>query len=97
MNANEYLLVCLIEEAAEVQQAASKALRFGLNNHHPCRDSTNVEELQNEVFHFLAIIELLNAQEILAPLCGGKDEIIEKIENIYNYMQCSKIEGILEE
>ena len=32
MTRTEYLLICLMEEAAEVQQAASKALRFGLED-----------------------------------------------------------------
>lgn len=32
MNKKEYLLTCLIEECAEVQKEATKALRFGLND-----------------------------------------------------------------
>ncbi len=31
MNKTEYLLVCLAEECAEIQQAVDKALRFGLD------------------------------------------------------------------
>ena len=35
MNKQEYLLTCLSEECAEIQQAVSKALRFGLDNYNP--------------------------------------------------------------
>lgn len=35
MNTTEHLLVVLGEECAEVQQNIAKALRFGLDDHHP--------------------------------------------------------------
>ena len=46
MTNTEYLLTCLMEEAAEVQQIAAKCLRFGLDNHHLVRQ--NIEGLLRE-------------------------------------------------
>lgn len=51
----QYLLDKLQEEAAEVIQAISKIRRFGPHNHHPDRNTTNLEELVNELEDFQAI------------------------------------------
>lgn len=51
MTKREYLLVCLMEECAEVAQRASKALRFGLDEVQQGKDLSNeqliVEELRD--------------------------------------------------
>ena len=54
-----YLLDKLQEEAAEVIQAVSKIRRFGENNKHPDRTTTNKEELVTELEDFLAILAAL--------------------------------------
>jgi hypothetical protein len=53
------LLAKLQEEAAEVIQAVSKINRFGDNNHHPDRKTTNKQELILELEDFLAILATL--------------------------------------
>jgi len=66
----DYTLVLeeLAEEAAEVIQAKSKVIRFGLldtfnNTLNP--DQTNKEKLETEVGHFLAVVDVLVAKGIL--------------------------------
>lgn len=54
-----YLLDKLQEEAAEVIQSVSKIRRFGENNRHPERETTNKEELVNELEDLLAILAAL--------------------------------------
>lgn len=43
------ILICMMEEAAEVQQRAAKALRFGLDEVQPGQPLTNAERLAQEV------------------------------------------------
>lgn len=54
-----YLLDKLQEEAAEVIQSVSKIRRFGELNHHPDRQTTNKQDLVNELEDFLAILAAL--------------------------------------
>jgi hypothetical protein len=65
VNTVEHLLVCLMEECAEVQQAASKCLRFGLDDKYPERNSTNREDLLNELVDLDAIAEMLQAAKVV--------------------------------
>jgi serine/threonine protein phosphatase PrpC len=51
-------LVRLMEECAEVQKAAAKILRFGLNGYHPDDASFSNIEMLNEEWH-----DLLNAMD----------------------------------
>ena len=60
-----YLLDKLQEEAAEVIQAVSKIRRFGEQNKHPDRDTTNKQELVNELEDFLAILAALEYTKYL--------------------------------
>jgi len=58
----------LAEECAEIIQAKSKIIRFGLqdifnNTHDP--DQTNQEKLEAEIGHFLAVVDVLVATNVL--------------------------------
>ena len=55
----QWLLDKLQEESAEVIQAISKVRRFGEQNHHPERKTTNLEELITELEDWLAIVAAL--------------------------------------
>lgn len=59
----DYLTSKLQEEAAEVIQAVSKIRRFGPDNRHPDRTTTNKQELVGEVEDFLAILGVLEQLE----------------------------------
>jgi NTP pyrophosphatase (non-canonical NTP hydrolase) len=58
-NKIQYLTAKLQEEAAEVIQAVSKINRFGPQNSHPDRTTTNLQELVGELEDFLAIVAAL--------------------------------------
>jgi NTP pyrophosphatase (non-canonical NTP hydrolase) len=59
-------LYLLIEEMAEATKAATKILRFGLENHHPSSSKLNIDDLEKELGHILFAIELLrNSTDIL--------------------------------
>ena len=60
MDKREHLLTCLAEECAEVQQAISKALRFGLGDGYPGTDRTNEGDLLNELNDLFAVVEMLH-------------------------------------
>jgi len=58
----------LAEEAAEVIQAKSKVCRFGLQdtfNNSLDPDQTNQEKLEAEIGHFLAVVDVLVATNVL--------------------------------
>jgi len=84
-----YLLACLAEECAEVQQAVMKAIRFGLKDGYPGTGRTNRGDINIESHHILALIEMLRAENILPP----EDRIITetKTRRTDEYYQYSRI------
>lgn len=52
-------LVHLLEEMAEAGQAATKVLRFGLDNFHPETKETNVESLRKELTDVMVMVTIL--------------------------------------
>jgi len=75
------LLAKLQEEAAEVIQAVSKINRFGDNNHHPDRKTTNKQELILELEDFLAIIAALEHKAYL-NLQPNQQAILNKAKQL---------------
>jgi hypothetical protein len=65
MNRIEHLLVCVTEECAEIAQAADKALRFGLEDGSPERQSTNAEDIVKEYSDLVALIRMLFEEGVL--------------------------------
>lgn len=61
----EYLLVCLAEEAAEVQHRVMKALRFGIDEVQEGQSLTNLERIAEEVRDFNFISNSLLMQTYL--------------------------------
>lgn len=69
MNSNERLMVTAMEEAAEIQQDISKALRFGVNNHHPDKpEETNGFNIMKEFHQLRAVMDMLNMSGIISDI-----------------------------
>lgn len=95
MNKVDYLLVCLMEEAAEVQQLCAKSLRFGLEDVRPDTATRNVDELWKEINDMYAILDMLKEQHV--DLARDEIKINTKKQKVQHYMQYSKQAGKLDE
>jgi NTP pyrophosphatase (non-canonical NTP hydrolase) len=82
-NKIDYLTSKLQEEAAEVIQAVSKINRFGPDNHHPDRQTTNKQELVGEIEDFLAILAALEGHQYI-DLTLSRDNIVQKCRALLN-------------
>jgi len=93
MNKREYLLICLSEELAEVQQQIGKCLRFTTDHMHTDYNTTNFEELVLEMNDVYAITELLEACGLEI---GIDDERIDsKMARTLKYMEISADLGVI--
>lgn len=73
MNRLEELLIILSEECAEVQQAATKCIRFGMaSTHNGQIPESNQLRLEKEIGDFMAMVRLLTEEYNL-----NMDNIIE--------------------
>ncbi|OJG75617.1 hypothetical protein RV12_GL001420 [Enterococcus quebecensis] len=99
MKKNEYLALVAMEECAEIQQALSKAIRFGFDDHHPDRpEETNEEQMLIEFYQLIAMIEELHKQGIIGGFTPNKIDKVkqDKIEKVYKYMEYSKKNKLLD-
>ena len=76
MNNTEHLLTCLMEECAEIQKAAAKALRFGLDDHAPDSGSTNADDISTEIIDLLAVIEMLKEENIISVINSHESKML---------------------
>jgi hypothetical protein len=78
MNREQYLLLLLMEEAAEVSQVASKTVRFGLDSSNPVHpeEGDNEYKLNLEWNDMIAIMEVLEDEGIVT--CKLNREAIDK-------------------
>jgi hypothetical protein len=60
------LLVILMEEAAEITQRASKALRFGLDEVQPGQEFSNAQRLAHEIGDLEEVVHQLHQLDTLA-------------------------------
>jgi hypothetical protein len=95
MNIEQYLLIKLMEECAEVQQACSKALRFGLDNSCPVSGMTNRLHIEDEVTDMACVVAAMEAMSIL-PIATTEKQVTAKSLRIMEYMDISRGLGTLE-
>ncbi len=95
MDIHEHLLTCLMEEAAEVQQAAAKAIRFGLDDRYPGSDRTNRQDLAHELTDLLAVVDLCRQHGISLPEIGNQGDIADKQDRVNKMMDYAKDQGTL--
>lgn len=96
MTRTEHLLVCLAEEAAEIQQSVTKALRFGLNDTRPGHHGTNSKEITIEFYDLIAVGEMLQNEGII-PVGGLKDKCIaDKKVKVEKWLKYAEQQGTVE-
>jgi hypothetical protein len=86
VNEFDYLLTLLIEECAEVQQRATKALRFGLGEIQPGQPLDNEARLAAEVVDLLTILRMLRDRGVLVDVEPSAD----KAEKVRLFMAYSR-------
>ena len=95
MNKTEHLLTCLIEECSEIQHAAAKALRFGLDDHAPDGPViTNQDCIATECADLLAVIEMLEDEGII-PRLRTPESMHKKKDKVEEYMRYAIARGTM--
>lgn len=69
-------LVILQEECAEVIQAASKCIRFGLDDSHG--GTPNSKRLENEIGDLLALVDVLHSLDLISYNNIDKQVVVKK-------------------
>src|ERR1043165_261614 len=87
------LLVNLMEEASEIVQAACKLLRFGKDNFHPGRSTTNSQDLAMEIGDLLAVYNKVKQNTNLIEFMWVEHGVARKFERMKKYMQHQPPEG----
>lgn len=84
--ADRELLIILVEECAEVQQRATKALRFGMTERQVGTELGNDERLALEVGDIMEVVERLIARGILSEARIAEGQAHKK-KQLAKYMQ----------
>jgi len=90
---NDEVMDILQEECAEVIQAVSKILRFGIDNAKLNTGQTNREHLEEELGDMLAMIDILMANNIIS---WGNLHIAKraKIEKLKKWSKIQNLDNI---
>lgn len=88
MKLDNYLLITLMEECAEVTQVASKCLRFGTDSEY--NGKTNLERLGEELTDMLAVLDIMKSRSNLQidvenDLILNEEAINDKKERVLRY------------
>ena len=101
MTKKEYLLTVAMEECAEIQQAISKALRFGMGNYNPNDPdkTTNEENILTEYYQLRGVFSMLFDNKILNGIdeASRRSIMTDKIQKVKRYMgfsqECGSLTG----
>lgn len=98
MTKDEYLLTTLIEECAEVQQAATKILRFGTTSRNPKipYSVNNLEHLHNELHDLKVVLSMLNTSDALRVFYSDDKLAVRKNKKL-QYLEVSKDMGRIQD
>jgi len=88
MTREELLLTQLAEECCEVGKLVSKSLRFGLDDAHSKRTTTNRERLMAEVVDVIAVAKCLVEE-------GTFEELFEEVSDEKIKLKINKVERYL--
>ena len=92
----DHLLVILMEECADVQQAVSKTLRFGPYDGYPGTTRRNITDLGIELAQIQAVVEMLVAEGVLTEQMLPNSTVTEKKRKVEEFLGHSKNLGRLE-
>jgi hypothetical protein len=100
MTLQQYYLVKLAEEAAEVAQIALKAAHFGLSERHPERTETNAQRIYAELNDVLAMVQRLgdvSNGEFFFDI-GQPDHVAisKKLAKVQHFLEYSQSLGLVE-
>ena len=76
------LLLILQEECAEVTQAVSKCMRFGLDQMKPGKNRTNINMLEEEIGDLFAMVELLTDMNVGVTIDGITEAKLNKFHKL---------------
>lgn len=94
MNRKDHLLLLLMEECAEVQQACSKILRFGMEDSKTPIEPNNEEKLLNEIYDLLTVLDVIHEEVTSLVLDQELYEISHvKRKKIEKWIKYSKEKG----
>jgi hypothetical protein len=85
-----------MEECAEVAHAASKSLRFGLDDAEPGQPHSNRERLVQELQDLRGVVVLLNREGALSGAISDEGAVEAKIEKVEKYLHLSRGCGTLD-
>lgn len=91
-------MLVAIEECSEIQQALSKAMRFGLDDNHPeSPNISNENQLIEEFYQLVAVFEELQKQKVITPITENEINFIknQKIKNLKKYINYSQKKGFI--
>ena len=92
MNRQEHLLIILAEECAEVQQAVTKALRFGLDDFYKVLP-TNRQKISEELGDLFGVYQMLISEGVLKS--HTEAAVLQKKEKIEKFLLYSESKGTL--
>lgn len=90
MNRTEHLLCILAEEATEVGQRVSKALRFGVTEIMAGQEHTNAERIMHEYADLVAAIDMLEADGIIRWPADWSKLVDAKRAKVERFLEYSK-------
>jgi hypothetical protein len=91
----EHLMICLIEELAEMQQAASKCLRFGPYDVCKVENKENIKKVEDELSDVFAILAILG--QVGVDIKADENKSKAKIHKTLDFMQHAISTGALED
>lgn len=100
MNRREYLLNKLIQECAEVIQAATKCKEFGMLDIWPIGSTTNEDKLQTEYLELTAVMAMVKEECLATPEFSvekSREIMIKKVDKVNHWSEYSRERGCLTE
>lgn len=83
----ELIMVELGRNLSRVIRIKSKVVRFGLDDYHPKNGAVNRASLAEEIGHFKALVEILEANETIdaAAVEQGRRDKLDKLPDWYTF------------